>query len=85
MLCRGCNCREGLDGSAIYFRVSGEHILEAYRANPPAVRAGWIWDGYGLAGKIMSARAKAAGKNGFSVFADADLLHYVVIGQGTLF
>jgi len=67
MLCQGCNNREGMNRGPLF---------DAYRANPPAAGAGWIWDTSGSVARIMLARARAAGQigGGISCFAPADLI-----------
>jgi hypothetical protein len=54
MLCRSCNGREGRGAYSI-------PVLRAYRSNPPAAGAGWIWDASGSVARAMLARAKANG------------------------
>lgn len=62
MLCRPCNSREGWGAWSV-------PVLRAYRADPPAAEAGWIWDACGSAGRIMLARLRAAGgRGGISCF-----------------
>jgi hypothetical protein len=84
MLCRACNVREGHDGSLLFWHLTHADIITAYRANPPAIAAGWIWDGSGAVGRIMLQRARAqkGARSGFSTVADPDLRgHSEVVGR----
>jgi len=74
MLCPGCNGHEGASDSLLLSTSFPESLLAAYRANPPAAGCGWIWDSYGVVGKIMLKRARLMGQHSFSTVAESDLI-----------